>query len=103
MTWQWDDTPTKVHDHHDCRPKPCPWHAPSAHALARHHVVVDDTGAYWRVCGHNQRHPDYDYIDYMCHITNQVSRFDQRWHHDCDGCCAPWSDIRQEDYWPDPN
>lgn len=75
---------SRIHAAAVCEP-PCPFHAPSDHAMATWPKVVRASALIERRCPHGIGHPDPDSLRWMAATTG-----DTGWGvHGCDGCCIP--------------
>ncbi|WP_162891351.1 hypothetical protein [Aeromicrobium sp. A1-2] len=76
-----------VHPESACSGRHCWVHRPSQHPLAHAPVYWDsDSGRAFRVCDHDQLHPDPDDAHYRIRALGDwpVAAF----RHECDGCCG---------------
>ena len=71
------------HDAAKCAGEPCPFHAPSGHAMATWPRNVRSTGLTERMCRHGVGHPDPDSVAWLDSLG--MHGYES---HGCDGCCA---------------
>jgi hypothetical protein len=68
-----------------CDGAPCPFHAPSLHAMIEEPMHLRETGLIERLCKHGVGHPDPDSAAYWDRVYGHESG---TWMmHGCDGCC----------------
>ena len=79
----------KVHDPEKCAGRPCPFHAPSDHALrdAPLNIRFDRYALVERLCPHGVGHPDPDSLAYYRTEWHELYERQAMAVHGCDGCC----------------